>query len=85
MRASPPPPQGLPESGGREDERLTAILDAVTEVKAPGLLRRKEGNSSRTYALTKPCGWGGGGRILYSLTFMINFLIQIRIDCFLTW
>lgn len=44
----PPLPQGLPESGGREDERLTAILDAVTKVKVPGLLRRKEGNSSRT-------------------------------------
>lgn len=33
------PPQGLPDSGGRGDVRLAAILDAVTEVRAQELLR----------------------------------------------
>lgn len=33
-----PPPQGLPDSGGRE---LMAILDTVSEVRVPGPLRRE--------------------------------------------
>lgn len=37
------PPQGLPDSGGREDVRLAAILDAVTEVRAQELLRKEGG------------------------------------------
>lgn len=31
------PPQGLPDSSGQDDGRLTAILNAVTEVRATGV------------------------------------------------
>lgn len=69
-------PQGLPDRAGREDVRLAAILDAVTEVRAQELLR-KEGDvvgaqgprPSRAFP-----GWRW--RRLRSLIY-INFLSQI--------
>lgn len=75
MRGCPPLPQGLPESGGREDERLTAILDAVTKVKGC-----YEGKRVTVRGLTPSRSPAvGGGGLLYSLICMINFLLQIPI------
>lgn len=48
------PPQGLPDWGGREDRRLTAILDAVTRSRLENCRGRATGLEFRDLGPQEP-------------------------------